>query len=193
MEISESMVEKYRHYSVEHIGWWDATCEDFKEQMAQCGIGVGRMYFSGFWSQGDGACFEGRIDDMQLFLDTHFKPHEYTAIRKLVGHGGTIYCEVEHSGHYYYHENCTCFEIGGDSFSNCLDTPTTTHEQVVEALDSVLANEMIDFEEASIAIFKGYMKKLYRDLEKEYYYLTSDEAVKEAIVDNELTNDEGEE
>lgn len=192
MEISESMIKKYRHYNVEHIEWWDATYEYFKEQMAQCGIDVDRMFFSGFWSQGDGACFEGRIDDMQLFLDTHFKPREYTAIRKLMEHGGTIYCKVEHSGH-YYHENCTCFKIGGDSFSNCLDTPTTTHEQVVEALDSVLANEMIDFEEASVAIFKGYMKKLYRDLEKEYDYLTSDAAVKEAIVANELTNDEGEE
>jgi hypothetical protein len=54
-------------------------------------------------------------------------------------------------------------------------------------------DELIDFEKESTEVFKNFMRKLYRDLEQEYDYLTGDDAVAEAIVANDLHDDtEGE-
>jgi len=192
MEISDSLIEKYRHWNVEHVEWWQCTYEDFKQQMGEQGIYVSDMYFSGFWSQGDGACFEGFVEDMKQYLEKNFKPDDYPMIRKLVDGGGSVKFSVEHSGH-YYHENCTRFYIEADRLEHVLDAPSDFHVAVLENYDQLLDGEIVDFEKESVEIFKNFMRKFYRDLEKEYDYLTSDEAVKEAIVANELTNDEGEE
>lgn len=185
MEVSESLIDKYRHYNVEHIDWWDTTYEDFKQKMGEQGIYVSDMFFSGFWSQGDGACFNGFVDDMKQYLEKNFKPDDYPMIRKLLDGGGTVKFSVEHSGH-YYHENCTRFDVDCDVFAYVLDKPTEFHEQVVEGLDKQLDIEMVDFEKESVEIFKTYMRELYRELEQEYDHLVSDEAVKEAIVANDL-------
>lgn len=192
MEISDSLIEKYRHWNVEHVEWWQCTYEDFKQQMGEQGIYVSDMYFSGFWSQGDGACFEGFIEDMKQYLEKNFKPDDYPMIRKLLDGGGSVKFSVKHSGH-YYHENCTQFYIEADRLEHVLDAPSDFHVAVLENYDQLLDGEIVDFEKESVEIFKNFMRKFYRDLEQEYDHLTSDEAVKEAIVANELTNDEGEE
>ena len=192
MEISDSLIEKYRHWNVEHVEWWQCTYEDFKQQMGEQGIYVSDMYFSGFWSQGDGACFNGFVEDMKQYLEKNFKPDDYPMIRKLLDGGGSVKFSVKHSGH-YYHENCTQFYIEADRLEHVLDAPSDFHVAVLENYDQLLDGEIVDFEKESVEIFKNFMRKFYRDLEQEYDYLTSDEAVKEAIVANELTNDEGEE
>lgn len=191
LAVSEKMLEKYRHINVEHNDWYDYEYECFREDMKAKGIDVVRMYFSGFWSQGDGACFEGGFDDVRLFIESHFKDTDYPMIRKLLDEGGSVVINCNHSGH-YYHENCTRFSIGADELQYCMKMPTEFHEQVVESMDKKLSVEVTDFESASIEIFKGYMRDLYRRLENEYDGLTSDEAVAEAIIANDLNEDEGE-
>jgi hypothetical protein len=189
---NEKLLEKHRHWNVEHIDWWDSTYEMFREDMQEQGIDVERMYFSGFWSQGDGACFEGHIEDTIMFLDKNCKPEEYPMIRMVVANGGRVRLSVRQSGH-YYHENCTAFSMDADMPSNVMEQRTEFHEQVVEGYDKVMEKEIDDFEKESIEIFKNFMRKLYRNLEQEYDYLTSDDAVAEAIQANDLTDDEGDE
>ena len=80
-ELSEKAKEKAREWwkrASEHDEFWDSTYDDFKEIAARMGFDIGTrtenwhctdgrsgsrqrdtIYFSGFWSQGDGACFEG--------------------------------------------------------------------------------------------------------------------------------------
>ena len=76
-ELSEAAKEKARTWYRElgpHDDWWDAVYEDFERVCEILGIrlkttpvrlmGGGTrakpcIWFSGFWSQGDGACFEG--------------------------------------------------------------------------------------------------------------------------------------
>lgn len=189
---NEQLMEKHRHWNVEHIDWWDSTYDCFKQDMEEQGIAVDKMYFSGFWSQGDGACFEGYMEDTTMFLDKNCKPEEYPIIRMVVANGGRVRLSVRQSGH-YYHENCTSFSIDADMPSNVLATPTEFHECVVEGYDKKMDIELVDFEKESIEVFKNFMRKLYRDLEQEYDYLTGDDAVAEAIVANDLHHDiEGE-
>ena len=191
--VSEKTIEKYRYINVEHHDWWDCEYEDFKQQMGEGGIYVSKMYFSGFCSQGDGACFEGHLDDVPLFLEKNFKPDDYPMIRKLLDSGGYLKFSVEHSGH-YYHENCTRFYIEADRLEHCVDVPTDFHQQIVEQWDRELDTEIEDFEKESIEIFKNLMRGLYRQLENQYDHLTSDEAVTEAIIANDLNEpDEGDE
>jgi hypothetical protein len=66
----DEILDKHRHYNTEHLDWWDGVYDCFKTDMADIGIDVDRMYFSGFYSQGDGACFEGSVDDWPKFLES---------------------------------------------------------------------------------------------------------------------------
>ena len=96
----DELIDKHRHWNVEHIDWWDCTYSDFKERMTAIGIEVDRMYFSGFWSQGDGACFEGSVSDWRLFLPTVGITND-VLVEFICNHWSF---SVSHSGH-YYHEN----------------------------------------------------------------------------------------
>ena len=182
----DELIEEHRDWNVEHIDWWDSTYDMFKEDMQAKGIEVDRMYFSGFWSQGDGACFEGRIEFPQLFIDSHFRPDQYPMVRKLLACGGGVKLSVQHSGH-YYHENCTTFDSDYDLLAYVMDRPSELHEQVVEAWQALLDAEMEDFRKDAIEIFKDHMRQLYKNLEAEYDYLTSDEAVWESLEANDMT------
>jgi hypothetical protein len=75
------------------------------------GIEVEQVYFSGFYSQGDGACFEGSINDLKLFLDQHYKPEEKPALRA-AAELDDFYLSFtsKHTGH-YYHYNSVSFNM----------------------------------------------------------------------------------
>jgi len=184
------LIEKYRYFNVECGAWWDHTYDEFGERMLEQGILVTDIHFSGFCSQGDGACFEGFIKDTKKFVEVNFKPDEYPMIRKLLEHGGDVKFHCRHCGH-YYHENCVAFNIDSDIFAYILPITTDFHEQIVEAWDEARSYEMEEFTDASKEIFRRHMRELYRELERDYDHLTSDEAVWEAIEANELN--EGEE
>jgi hypothetical protein len=185
--MDKELLDKYRHFNVEHGDWWDCVYETFKERMAEVGIEVERMYFSGFWSQGDGACFDGRIDNIDLYMDKHHpKAADYPCVKKLLHAGGSVVFKVYQRGH-YCHENSITVGFNADEFWQVMPTPTEFHEQIVQALDSKLADELQEFERDTTVQFQGYMRALYRDLEAEYDHLTSDEAVWEAIEANELS------
>lgn len=199
IKVSDALIEKYRYTNTEHIDWWDSTYETFKEDMKEKGIEVDDIYFSGFYSQGDGACFEGKVCDWEVFLKTLGYENNPT----LIEHAKNAWrFSVRHSGH-YYHENCTTFS--GDLAMPCdqwydreefiqLFSPYD-NEFRSQAWFALLTDGVhADFEELFKDTFKDHMRDLYRRLEEEYDHLTSDEAVKETIIANDLfeTDEEGE-
>jgi len=188
-EQRENLLEEHRYINVAHDEWWDSVYSDFKEDMREVGIHVDRMFFSGFSSQGDGACFEGGFDSARTYFDHHHKD-QYPMIRKLMDHGGHIYVSCRHSGR-HYHENCTAFSIDHDTLHQLVECPTEFHEQVIDQWDRQLEDEVEMFERDMTEQFRTYMRDLYSRLDTEHDYLTSDEAVWEAIEANEL--DQGEE
>ena len=184
--IPEEVIDKYREINV-YDGWWDYVYDLFAERMKQVGIHVENMMFSGFWSQGDGACFEGCVDDPDLFMFKHDLVRQYPYIYKTLEHDGTLNVVSCHSGH-YYHAYSTTISVEVDDF-DCLlgyDTDTQIQGAVIDVLDEKLYDELTDFEQSCTEIFRDYMHELYATLRKEYEYLTSDEVVIEAIKDNEL-------
>ena len=71
--------------------------DDAKEVAALMGWEIDKVYYSGFWSQGDGACFEGIM-------------RYNKGCAKLVK-AYTNEASVKHRGH-YQHEMCTEFDCG---------------------------------------------------------------------------------
>jgi hypothetical protein len=187
-EQRSALVERHRYINVGHDDWYDCVYSGFKEDMKAVGIDVKQMYFSGFCSQGDGACFIGNLDNAQTYLDHHHKD-QYPMIRKLIEAGGGVYVSCNHSGR-YYHENCTSFWVDSDCLHGVLPAPTEFHDQIVAQWAKQMANEIDDFEEDVIEQWRSYMQDLYRKLEAEYDHLTSDEVVWETIEANEEDLDE---
>jgi hypothetical protein len=198
--MNQQLIAKYRDINVDYHGWWECVYSDFVEDMAAVGIRVERMYFSGFASQGDGACFVGEVDDWGLFL-----PHMNIHDRILIQHAENTVWEfsVKHSG-YYFHENSTHFTDGiylpeaglvptdgyRDEYIE-FNSPYPADDVRSQAWLTVLeqydpATLVDDFTER----FKDHMRDLYRRLEQDYNYLTSDEVVWESIVANELNIEE---
>lgn len=77
-EVIERMSEKYQD-SIEDW-WYEEVIEEFKDDMQRYGIEDVNVYFSGFGSQGDGASFEGIVNDQELFLKNALGIHESTPI-----------------------------------------------------------------------------------------------------------------
>jgi len=192
-ELSDEAKDKarawYREGGFDHE-WYDAVYEDFQQIAEILGIdfktrtarlmGGGsrqepRIFFSGFWSQGDGACFGGSYS---------YRKNASTAIRAFAPQDTTLHdiadalqsvqrrnfyqlrAEATHRGH-YYHEYCMAISVTRDS-PTWQDMTADAEDIVIEAL-------------------RDLARWLYRQLEREYEYLTSDEAVDESIIANDYT------
>ena len=160
--------------------WWDCTYDTIKTAGACLGIDVQEIYFSGFWSQGDGACFTGEYQyrkNWRAALRTEFGGDSLPELERI----GTwlqsaqrdafysLTAGITHTGR-YYHE-----------MSARIDVSDTRHRYgyTTEARESDISEALRDF-----------MRWSYRLLEREYDFLTSEEAIIEAIEANEYEFDE---
>lgn len=194
------LLEKYRSINVEH-DWYQPTYDAFADDMRLVGIRVDRMFFSGFCSQGDGACFEGRVADWHLFLPT--VGVTCPAVIALAKEHWTL--AVEHRGH-YYHEHSTHFEVympnpedhGRSYYGSFAEryTPYPWDADDVRTKAWLALLQRVDYdklEEDMQDAFRGHMCDLYKWLQGEYYHLTSYEEVWESIRANGLDEELAEE
>ena len=179
----------YREGGFDH-DWYDAVYEDFQRIAELLGIRLktrttrlvgGRtredpcIWFSGFWSQGDGACWEGTYSYRKSAAAElrAYAPQDKTLHRIAETLQATqrqnfyqLRAEVTHRGNYYH------------AYSMIIDVTR----------DSPVAQEIIgDAEAVVIGALRDLADWLYRQLELEYDYLTSDEAVDETLVANGYT------
>lgn len=187
------LIEQYRDINTDH-DWWDGVYDCFTADMDTIGVTVEQMYFRGFWSQGDGACFEGYVHDWAKFLPSVDPAYDNLV---LIEHSKFFEFSCQHSG-FYYHEHSVQYDVvlplpeSADDMDfadrYCPypldDLRTLAWLAVLNRYSSTtLENHLRD-------AFTGHMQTLYADLETEYDYLTSDEAVWEAIVANNLNEEE---
>lgn len=137
-----------------------------------------RIFWSGFCSQGDGLCFEGRYSYARK---AHRKIREYApkddALHKIAdglleiqkAHGYRIEATVRHHGHYYH-----------------------KYSTRIDVVDSRTGNEFegdagIRIDDAVTELLRDFMEWMYRALESEHDYRMSDENVDECIRINDYT------
>jgi hypothetical protein len=156
--------------------WWEYVYDDAKEIGKIMGIDIERIYFSGFYSQGDGACFEGHYEyvkgatkNVQQYAPMDTELHAIAQVLQNIQRANfyQLKASVKHRGH-YYHENST--DINVDRYDGC-ELSRDAEEIVTECL-------------------KDFMRWIYSTLEKEYEWLTSDEYVAEMIEANDYEFDE---
>jgi hypothetical protein len=179
----------YRDGGFDH-DWYDAVYTDFEEICAILGIeletrsvrlmGGGTrskpcIYFSGFWSQGDGACFEGRYTfgrQASVSIRTHAPQdaelHQIADGLQAIQRRNfyQLRADASHRGR-YYHEYCMTVAVERDSPSN--QAPSAEAEEVVTTALRDLA------------------RWLYRQLEREYEHQTCDDSVDDALTVNGYT------
>jgi hypothetical protein len=171
-EAQERAIESKRQINVDFDCWHEYTIDDAKECARILGIEVDKIYYSGFWSQGDGACFVGRYayakqstkkirEYAPADTELHRIADELAAIQKRYFY--RIGATATHNFR-YYHSRSTDIRV----------------ELNIEDTDY----ENSDDEEAVRELLIDFNDWIYKLLRAEYEYQTSDEAVKEAIQAN---------
>jgi hypothetical protein len=156
--------------------WYEGTYDHYFEIIKEAGFEIDKIYFSGFWSQGDGAMFEYSSLNDNLRLE-FIESLNLSTMRKdwLINNTYATGKGIQR-GHYYHENSCDhsiYFEVDNGDLHY-----TTTFYQWLESFAD-------DFEEFIIQKYKNLCTDLYAALEKEYYYLKSDEAVKEYLEQDE--------
>ena len=200
-ELSDSAKEKARDWyrgEGPDYEWWDSVYDDFVEVCNILGVELAndpvrlmnggtsykpRIAFSGFWSQGDGAsfsgCFRGKLDMVEKIkeyapLDTDL--HNIAAclfVGFVQPYNATCRVDITTSGR-YSHSHTMRFEF------NEYETSEGEWEPMEDrGREEVVKNNL-----------RWLADWLYRTLEKEHDYLTSDEVVAENIIANGYEFDE---
>lgn len=149
--------------------WSDTIIEDVTEIGKIIGIEIDKIYWSGFHSQGDGACFEGKYYYEKGSVK-NIKQHcpKDTVLNQIAKDLQIIQAKnfyklnatVKHSGH-YYHENSTNISV----YNSWEDTNITNEEEISK-------------------ILRRFMKWIYQQFYKEYTYISSEECFLNDIESN---------
>ena len=177
--------EWYRQGNWDDNFWSECVIDDAKEIGTHMGMDIDNIYFSGFWSQGDGACFEGtwRASDVKVDKLKEYAPQDKELHRIVDGLAELAkeypdgYFKVTHRGH-YSHSGCTSFDV---------ELPCEQEEELEYNSPEykLLQVKLGEDEDALIELARDYMDWIYRTLEKEWEYLNADAQVDESIRANE--------
>ena len=208
-QLTDEAKEKVKQWWYEHgaeYDWWDDTYEDFKRDGYELGFVIDKMNFTGFYSQGDGACWEGQID-----VATWLKTHTEDSIARdawcaLIAED---FCDKHFSIHtknnHYSHSNTmTCVgwdwvDANGEEDYLYLTKPSIFQGMHYKELHNLIRStdfpytDPNDIEQAGFESAKEYADELYKRLREEYEYLTSEESLIESCEANDWQfNEEGE-
>jgi hypothetical protein len=161
-------------------GWWDAVYEDAEVVADMLGITFdqkqGRssaIYFSGFSSQGDGACFEGsyRYAKNAAKLLASYAPQDahLHAIAKQLQ-------EVQRK--HFYHLRATTKQRGHYQHSGCMQVEVEHNEDRYRDIGEA--------ESEVTRLLRMFADWIYGQLSDEHDHLTSDEVIAESLEAQEV-------
>jgi len=175
--------ERHQEYAQSNdYYWWESTQEYWVEKLEGLGIytSTEQMFFSGFGSQGDGACFTGSIN-LREFLEAHpdlKKEHAklYMAVIPFDAIRGAAcdFYDIVLSrivGSQYNHEYT--IQIGSWE----VDILPELDDEEGEDYERLFVDAEADIEWQC----REYMRQLYRELEAEHDYQQSMECFLEEV------------
>lgn len=174
-EAKEKAIEKNRYINVEIPEWYWFIYGVFKHQYSNL-FDITNIYFSGFHSQGDGAMFEydGITDKL---IDEFIEQLQLTPLRKKIVKEAIHFSgSGKHKGH-YSHERCCSHGTYVDSEYALY----THHKNIQKFIDNLQTEFEYFIEEKYIEL----CQELYQSLNDEYEWYTSDESIKEHLIENE--------
>lgn len=176
-------IEDHREINVDYE-WYDFIFDDFIKEAAEKGLTVNYedISFSGFWSQGDGASFTGTVEtsgDIEKLLNALNITFKHKALKCLFIRNANIYIK-RLTSHYYHKNTITCI-VNFDGYSYY----SIVRDCIYKRLDDYLYKKAGEIEKKLEALKDDLCNKLYKELESEYDYQTSDDAIKETFIINE--------
>ena len=185
-------IDEARYDSVEHWDWWEYIYEDAARMAALLGIEIDQhsgkdgtrgpmIWFTGFCSQGDGACFQGTYRPKADAVDAiKAECNDETLIslaeRLVVA--------------------CVTTTLHGDATLHRADVSTTgrySHSNTMQATyhyDPEYPDNPDTLEDEVIKCLREFADWIYKQLEAEHDYLIGDEAIKERLMDCACVYDE---
>lgn len=164
-------IEDNRNINVDYEEWYDGVYESFKDQHKE--FDIEKIYFSGFWSQGDGAMFEYDGISDELFHKAIDSLDVAGWKKQFIKNNCCITAKGKHSGR-YYHEKCCTHTIELDTFGSKYPN--------IESFIYESEEKIADF---IISEYETLARDLYKQLSDDYDGQTSDEAVKETLIAND--------
>jgi hypothetical protein len=183
-ELSDEAKDKARTWMREASDfefYQESVIDDAKEVGKLIGINIDKIYYSGFSSQGDGACFEGNysykagsVKAIKEYAPQDMELHRIaTELYKLQKPSFySLTAGVKHQGH-YYHELCTNIDVYVQN--PALSGDDHASDEITESLKELL---------------RDFMRWIYKQLDINYDYMMSDESIDETIKINEYTFNE---
>lgn len=166
-EVQEKVLEDYRYVIVELDNeWYHPIIEGFEEDMLEYGIDP-EVSFSGFGSQGDGASFLSTTCDTDLLIRKLYETgHDISENALLDSKDYTII--IRRNDNHYAHENTMYvnYYSGGGI-------------ELFPDEEEKLTDVVLDWARTKA-------KELYKNLEKYWDELTSDDEIMEYFEDNEF-------
>ena len=181
-EAKQRALDWYREASKHDTFWYEYIIDEAKEFGAFMGLEIDEVPFTGFWSQGDGACFVGtwRARDVtRANIDTHAlianapMDEKLHAIAEQFLKLATDYpfaCFITTHRDRYCHENSVDYDF-----------------EVSEDDGAVSDAKFQAFEKDMKDAARAFMRWIYAQLETAYEHEFSDENIAENIEANEYT------
>jgi hypothetical protein len=200
-KLQKEAIEANRDINV-YDDWHEHVIDGFQEDLGEMGVGDVEVEYSGFYSQGDGASFTGKVEDMKKFLVKTLGMTEYSdeelgelpdSIKEKVEgfiDSLTIAFNRKYGSRYSHENSCQT-----DSWCEILDNSFYDEEYPEGKIYATrlkrfglenpvymdIENEVEKIEKTAEEWRLEKCGELYSSLEKEYDYLQSDEAIAETL------------
>jgi hypothetical protein len=216
-EVKEKVLDKLRDINTEHE-WYEYSLDEWKTKLEEKGFFDAEIYFSGFSSQGDGACFDAKCDVGSLVKEVYPKPcYEQEVLQLLADNGPYFSAKIEKNsyGNHYSHSNTRYVSVDKEYYEDNIHkimkadlTEVPPMISIYEGVDYTMESGLValrlkyqapvldlddllnKFEKDLDELRKDLSDEIYKELEKGYDYQTSDEAIIETIEANDYEFEE---
>jgi hypothetical protein len=186
--------QKKAHEKYEPEFFDEYVIEDAKEQGKLRGFEIDKIHYSGFWSQGDGASWQGTID-LKKFLEweeQQEKPLLNDFQRVLLSAGAKYVSSISLTCRgRYSHSRTMLLASSVNEIAIGAELPDGPYAGMRGEDYEELLNEHVDeIDEIILSAARDYADEIYKDLEAAYEYECSEENYKELAEINEWEFDE---
>ena len=186
---SQAFIDRHRDSIVDY-DWWDSIYDHFNVICDILGIQLDKKEpsFSGFWSQGDGASWTGSYNaigknEVPTYDIAPIKIREHAPKDEALHLIADELCLLARIYHPTYAE---IYRLGNYCHSNTMYVSEWDYHDEEIGFDDVDESIAEFIEETFLTQFCSLADWLYKTLEAEYEYLTSDEVVIESLEANEI-------
>ena len=182
-ELPEKVRERLAGNYVDELGseswWYEFLEEELVVQATECGFSIGNIRFSGFWSQGDGASFDGTVYPIEWLKSRGLTKKYWKLYMNMLRGGVHVDVWLSFSSSNYCHSNTMV--VGWELWPNFILADDLRVDEL-EILTEKLANEILDDA-------KDMARQHYNTLRKKWEALTSEDAIAAELGQRELVYD----